>query len=90
MRSMKPSNHKPTRVPEHARTMRQPNPDERLERDHAESIRRTDCDFRPPNGQRISGERRAEGDERVRCMRVLGGPSANLTLAFSIDRLAVA
>ena len=28
---------------------------------------------RPPNGQRISGERRAEGDERVRCMRVLGG-----------------
>ena len=26
-----------------------------------------------PNGQRISGERRAEGDERVRCMRVLGG-----------------
>ena len=25
-----------------------------------------------PNGQRISGERRAEGDERVRCMRVLG------------------
>ena len=27
-----------------------------------------------PNGQRISGERRAEGDERVRCMRVLGGP----------------
>ena len=31
-------------------------------------------DFVPPNGQRISGERRAEGDERVRCMRVLGGP----------------
>ena len=28
--------------------------------------------FQPPNGQRISGERRAEGDERVRCMRVLG------------------
>src|SRR4029077_939728 len=27
----------------------------------------------PPNGQRISGERRAEGDERVRCLRVLGG-----------------
>jgi hypothetical protein len=26
-----------------------------------------------PNGKRISGERRAEGDERVRCMRVLGG-----------------
>jgi len=26
----------------------------------------------PPNGWRISGERRAEGDERVRCMRVLG------------------
>ena len=30
------------------------------------------CDFLPPNGQRISGERRADGDERVRCMRVLG------------------
>lgn len=30
--------------------------------------------FGPPNGQRISGERRAEGDERVRCMRVLGHP----------------
>jgi hypothetical protein len=28
---------------------------------------------RPSNGQRISGERRAEGDERVRCVRVLGG-----------------
>ena len=27
-----------------------------------------------PNGLRISGERRAEGDERVRCMRVLGAP----------------
>ena len=26
-----------------------------------------------PNGRRVSGERRAEGDERVRCMRVLGG-----------------
>ena len=34
-----------------------------------DSIRRP---VRPPNGQRISGERRAEGDERVRCMRVLG------------------
>ena len=30
------------------------------------------CPFVAPNGQRISGERRAEGDERVRCMRVLG------------------
>ena len=29
-------------------------------------------DLRLPNGQRISGERRAEGDERVRSMRVLG------------------
>ena len=29
-----------------------------------------------PNGQRISGERGAEGDERVRCMRVLGAVSA--------------
>ena len=25
-----------------------------------------------PNGRRVSGERGAEGDERVRCMRVLG------------------
>ena len=30
-----------------------------------------------PNGQRISGERRAEGDERVRCMRVLGATVAS-------------
>ena len=36
--------------------------------------RYTPCNpFGAPNGQRISGERRAEGDERVRCMRVLGG-----------------
>ena len=34
-----------------------------------------------PNGQRISGERRVEGDERVRCMRVLGG--------LAVDVLAV-
>ena len=27
-----------------------------------------------PNGLRVSGERRAEGDERVRCTRVLGHP----------------
>ena len=27
----------------------------------------------PPNGWRVSGERGAEGDERVRCTRVLGG-----------------
>ena len=26
-----------------------------------------------PNGQRVSGERGAEGDERVRCTRMLGG-----------------
>src|SRR5262245_28944796 len=26
----------------------------------------------PPNGWRVSGERRAESDERVRCTRVLG------------------
>ena len=25
-----------------------------------------------PNGWRVSGERRAEGDERVRCTRMLG------------------
>ena len=28
--------------------------------------------LRLPNGRRVSGERRAEGDERVRCTRVLG------------------
>ena len=28
--------------------------------------------IRPPNGQRVSGERGAEADERVRCTRVLG------------------
>ena len=28
----------------------------------------------PSNGLRVSGERRAEGDERVRCTRVLGDP----------------
>jgi len=28
-----------------------------------------------PNGLRISGERGAEGDERVRCTRMLGGVS---------------
>jgi hypothetical protein len=26
-----------------------------------------------PNGLRVSGERGAEGDERVRCTRMLGG-----------------
>jgi hypothetical protein len=34
--------------------------------------------FGAPNGQRISGERRAEGDERVRCMRVLGRRSLTI------------
>ena len=28
--------------------------------------------FEPPNGRRVSGERRGEADERVRCTRVLG------------------
>ena len=36
--------------------------------------------FRPPNGWRVSGERRAEGDERVRCTRMMGG--AHLFRAF--------
>ena len=31
--------------------------------------------LKAPNGQRVSGERRAEGNERVRCMRKLGGAS---------------
>src|SRR4029453_13894408 len=29
-----------------------------------------------PNGWRVSGERRAEGDERVRCTRMLGAASS--------------
>ena len=56
------------------------------------------CHWRP-NGWRVSGERRAEGDERVRCTRVLGGtlitaaqpvrssdwqPSATALVALSI------
>src|SRR5262249_48917138 len=28
--------------------------------------------YSAPNGWRVSGERRAEGDERVRCTRMLG------------------
>ena len=35
-----------------------------------------------PNGQRISGERGAEGDERVRCMRVLGSAWTNVYRAI--------
>jgi len=35
--------------------------------------RAAERDFGLPNGWRVSGERRAEGDERVRCTRVLGG-----------------
>jgi hypothetical protein len=31
-----------------------------------------------PNGRRVSGERRGEADERVRCTRVLGGLSVNV------------
>src|SRR5262249_32667346 len=34
-----------------------------------------------PNGWRVSGSRRAEGDERVRCTRMLGGPVLNLITA---------
>jgi len=30
-----------------------------------------------PNGWHVSGERRAEGDERVRCTRMLGGALAD-------------
>jgi hypothetical protein len=33
----------------------------------------------PPNGWRVSGERRAEGDERVRCTRMLGARVVTLT-----------
>ena len=38
-----------------------------------------------PNGWRVSGERRAEGDERVRCTRVLGrcALSANSLTAWT-------
>src|SRR5215471_14719630 len=31
-----------------------------------------------PNGWRVSDERRAEGDERVRCPRMSGGPTISL------------
>jgi hypothetical protein len=37
------------------------------------------CHFRLPNGRRVSGERRAEGDERVRCTRVLGRGDSPVT-----------
>jgi hypothetical protein len=36
-----------------------------------------------PNGQRISGERGGEGDERVRCMCVLGAAANPLGVAFN-------
>jgi len=44
----------------------------RLHRGVLKPLEAPRCHFWPPNGQRISGEPRAEGDERVRCMRVLG------------------
>jgi hypothetical protein len=37
-----------------------------------------------PNGQRVSGERRGEADERVRCTRVLGDPTLRLLLAIKL------
>ncbi len=40
------------------------------------------CAPRPPNRWRVSGERRAEGDERVRCTRVLGNPMYALASAL--------
>ena len=48
------------------------------------------CPLKPPNGQRISGERRAEGDERVRCMRVLGSgprsaPTKSATMPYGLE-----
>jgi hypothetical protein len=40
----------------------------------------------PPNGRRVSGSRRAEGEERVRCTRVLGGlPIDVFTICDSYD-----
>jgi hypothetical protein len=43
--------------------------------------RAAECDSGLPNGWRVSGERRAEGDERVRCTRVLGRCIAELLQA---------
>jgi hypothetical protein len=40
--------------------------------------------FVAPNGLRVSGERRAEGDERVRCTRMLGGMVSNLIGYFGL------
>ena len=45
---------------------------------HPKGIARSAHLPKRPNGQRISGARRAEGDERVRCMRVLGGVRVDL------------
>src|SRR5215472_12777065 len=39
-----------------------------------------------PNGWRVSGERRAEGDERVRCTRVLGRPPVTTSMTAATAR----
>ena len=57
------------RLPIDAASCRDARPDQSPQV-HAATSRRSS---RPPNGWRVSGERRAEGDERVRCTRVLGG-----------------
>jgi len=41
--------------------------------DHVATASHAESFALPPNGLRVSGERRAEGDERVRCTRVLDG-----------------
>ncbi|MGC2183631.1 MAG: hypothetical protein WA637_10150, partial [Terriglobales bacterium] len=41
-----------------------------------------------PNGRRVSGERRAEGDERVRCTRALGGPFISSSSADGVGMSA--
>ena len=45
-------------------------------------------DYALPNGRRVSGERRAEGDERVRCTRVLGRRARLAEFQFDLEAIA--
>jgi hypothetical protein len=53
--------------------------------DHAVSHGSHIREYALPNGWRVSGERRAEGDERVRCTRVLGSRLHDHDLMFLHD-----
>ena len=39
---------------------------------------------KPPNGLRVSGERGGEADERVRCTRMLGGPTTIVAFGLGL------